>query len=147
MSFHKTFQLLLWIGSDPFLTVLLFDWLASNVIEGDGAKSISDSKPSTATPFNTWETCTRFLVLKPHAMYEWEANIPTQTKIKNPLKHEKLMFETKLQKLVSLKQMKKRKKVTNLFFYCSWHDNIYSMGFGNVKAKSIRSLEQYVGKL
>lgn len=122
MSIAKTIQLLLWIGSDPFLTVLLFDWLASNVIEGEGAKFIFDSKPSIATPFKTWEICTRFLVLKPHATYdEWEANIQTQTKIKNPLKHEKLMVETKLQKFLVWNK-EERKKVTNLFLIA--HDMI-----------------------
>jgi len=92
----------LWIGSDPFWTVLLFDWLGSNVNEGGGAKSNCDCKSSTATAFRPraiWASgdClwshlrARSLLLRPETMPGWEAKIPTQTKTKNPLKVKKLI--------------------------------------------------------
>ena len=121
-------QLLLWIGSGPFLTVLLFDWLGSNVvIEGAGANSSCDCKSSIATPFTTrairasgdclWSHLrARSLLLWPETMHGWEAKIPTQTKTKNPRsKVKKLIMSIAMKNLeeqkLSLSVWSKEEKV------------------------------------
>jgi len=167
----------LWIGSDPFRTVLLFDWLGSNVvIEGAGANSSCDCKSSIATPFTTrairasgdclWSHLrARSLLLRPETVHGWEANIPTQSKTKNPLKVKKLIMSIAMdnlegEKIKAFSVWSKEEKVLvclKLLCLCllflvahSCNKNnaavyLSSVGFGSLKAKGIRSLE-HVGK-
>lgn len=51
----RTYQHLLWMGSDPLLTLLLFDWFGSNIIEGVGAMLKFSCSSWTSTPFRTRE--------------------------------------------------------------------------------------------
>lgn len=159
----------MWIGSDPFRTVLLSDWLGSNVNEGAGAKSNCDCKSSIATAFRTraiWASgdClwshlrARSLLLRPETMPGWEAKIPTQTKTKNPLKDKKLI-SFGVENLEEEWVWSKEEKVVGLklsvylsYFLLVSHSSTTRIilqfifyGIRKFKSKSIRSLE-HVGK-